>query len=140
MRIFLPTGRKLNASDGKTVFWQNLYKATMETQRVKSQPQPVQSQLDSSEELAEVEVQTLTLADNTGFMGKSKRSSTLVPPQYTELWKEVEPLIKQHLTGTESAAKRMPIRYVYTGTPGIGKSVASWYFMYELRRTAWRQD
>lgn len=118
----------MHSSLGATAFWQNLHKAKLESQKVKSQ-------LDPDGELVEVEVRTLELAANTTFMGYiGGLSSILVPPHYTALWKEVEPLIAERLADPTSAAQRRAIRYVYTGTPGIGKSAAGWYFMYELRK------
>ncbi|CAL8471837.1 g11379 [Coccomyxa elongata] len=84
-----PRGSKVLFSPDATAFWQNLHKAPLETRKVKSQ-------LGPDEELVELEVHTLKLADNTRFMGYSGGlSSILVPPHYTELWKEIEPLIQR---------------------------------------------
>ena len=107
-------------------FWQNLHAAEIKQQTV-SVP------LDPGEEPIPVEVTTLELAGDTKFMGLNKGlSSILIPDSYCKLWEEVEPLVEERRAST--AEDPTDVRFIYTGTPGIGKSVAGWYFMYELRR------
>ncbi len=149
----LLVGSILSAAANITAFWQHLHKAELKTQTVKLQLEsmaapagrpgatgsmPSTSDRPSAEELdeepVEVEVRTLNLTDNTAFMGMDGAlSSILVLPQYEELWKEVEPLIELGRTSTAPFAESTPARFVYTGTPGIGKSVGAWVFLYKLR-------
>ena len=118
----------MEADPAMKAFWQNLHAAEMK-QQIVSVP------LDPEETPILVEVTTLKLAGGTKFMGLDEGlSSILIPDSYCKLWEEVAPLLEKRRASTAKPADNAAVKFIYTGTLGIGKSVAGWYFMYELRR------
>ncbi|CAL8463831.1 g3365 [Coccomyxa elongata] len=111
-------------------FWQHLHLAQLERQHVSLQ-------LEQDEEPLKEQFWTLSLAGNTCFLGHlDSMPSILVPEDYQQLWQEVQPLVEQWLSIPANERRPvglLPVRFVYTGTPGIGKSFAGFYLMYKLR-------
>jgi hypothetical protein len=117
------------ASASTTAFWQNLRAANVETKSI-----AIQVEADAEEV---VEVATLELANDTVFLGLTDWGikSILVPESYRHFWAEVKPLVAARFSSDEprELLETKAVRFLYTGTPGIGKSLQGLYFMYQLR-------
>ena len=109
------------------VFWENLERAEQRNLNLKVL-------IKDADMEADMTVTILELQDNSTFMGAEKLMSTencksietgisriMVPKSYDDLWEIAEQLIDERGG------------MVITGTPGIGKSVMGWYFIYRLR-------
>ena len=79
-------------------------------------------------------ITTLKLPGQAVFLGDRDLSSIIVPQAYKDLWKIAEDVIDQRQQDAGSRGPKRSLRLVVTGTPGTGKSVSGWYFLYKLRK------
>ncbi|KAG0554358.1 hypothetical protein KC19_12G084800 [Ceratodon purpureus] len=112
------------------LFWKNLEKAELKSETVSIDMEvdqiPGNQDADMEVDKIDVIVTTLELQDNSTFMGvQGGMSRIMVPKFYNDLWEKAELLID----GDTPKKKGM----VITGTPGTGKSVMGWYFIFKLR-------